>query len=144
MSGGGVHRLLRELQMEILKSLWWRRLYPLACSLARKRGEGGPAILTTHRVLRLSTSNGGKYFSWKVKFRLLEESSASLKQNQDKLAAQLQVAQEHKSRLQNQVDMGIKSLKTLKDEFVIFRYARMVCRVGGCMEETCRRIEIAA
>jgi len=60
-------------------------------------------------------------FNYKDEIRLLEESSASLKQNQDKLAAQLQVAQEHKSRLQNQVDMGIKSLKTLKDEFVIFR-----------------------
>jgi len=60
-------------------------------------------------------------FNYKDEIRLLEESSASLKQNQDKLAAQLQVAQEHKSRLQNQVDLGIKSLRTLKDEFVTFR-----------------------
>ena len=55
-------------------------------------------------------------------FRLLEDSSTSLKQKQDNLAAQLQVAQEQKSRLQNQVDLGIKSLKVLKDEYVAFRY----------------------
>jgi len=60
-------------------------------------------------------------FNFKDEIRLLEENSASLKQKQDNLAAQLQVSQEQKSRLQNQVDLGIKSLKVLKDEFVAFR-----------------------
>ena len=53
--------------------------------------------------------------------RLLEESSLFLKQKQDNLAAQLQVAQEHKSRLQNQVDQSVKSIKTAKDQFETYR-----------------------
>ena len=53
--------------------------------------------------------------------RLLQETSAGLKQKQDNLAAQLQVAQEQKSRLQSQVDKEFKSLKVLKDEYVGFR-----------------------
>jgi len=60
-------------------------------------------------------------FNYKDEIRLLEDTSTSLKQKQDNLAAQLQVAHEQKSRLQNQVDLGINSLKVLKDEYVSFR-----------------------
>ena len=63
-----------------------------------------------------------KNMRFRSKIRLLEDTSTSLKQKQDNLAAQLQVAHEQKSRLQNQVDLGINSLKVLKDEYVSFRY----------------------
>lgn len=59
--------------------------------------------------------------NYKDEIRLLEESSLFLKQKQDNLAAQLQVAQEHKSRLQNQVDQSVKSIKTAKDQFETYR-----------------------
>jgi len=59
--------------------------------------------------------------NYKDEIRLLEESSVVLKQKQDNLAAQLQVAQEHKSRLQIQVDQGIKSMITAKDQLENYR-----------------------
>jgi len=59
--------------------------------------------------------------NYKDEIRLLEEATVNLKQKQDNLAAQLQVAQEHKSRLQNQVDQSSKTLKTAKDQFESYR-----------------------
>jgi len=52
--------------------------------------------------------------NYKEEIRLLEESAAGLKQNQDKLAAQLQVASEHKARLQKQVESSLDDQKALR------------------------------
>lgn len=59
--------------------------------------------------------------NYKEEIRLLEESAAGLKQNQDKLAAQLQVASEHKARLQKQVESSLDDQKALKEEYGSFR-----------------------
>merc|ERR1712136_106128 len=62
-----------------------------------------------------------KPFHRSLNIRLLEESAAGLKQNQDKLAAQLQVASEHKARLQKQVESSLDDQKALKEEYGSFR-----------------------
>lgn len=59
--------------------------------------------------------------NYKDEVRLLQESAVNMKQKQDNLAAQLQVAQEHKSRLQSQVDQGVKGLQTAKEKFEEYR-----------------------